>query len=97
MTAERDYSSDAFRRPLDYIDVARAARASRAWVPTYLARVGWTDALIVAASVVVAQVFRFGSVDPFEPNGAYRLPAAVVCIALILAWLAVLTGDVDQS
>ncbi len=46
-----------------------------------------SDAVIVTASVAVAQVVRFGSDDALTPNGGSQFPALVVSLCLIGAWL----------
>ncbi|MGC5248693.1 sugar transferase [Gordonia sp. DT219] len=59
----------------------------RSWVHSYLRTVAWSDAVIVVASIAVAQIARFGTADPLEANGKFGFPAAVVSVALAAAWL----------
>lgn len=86
MTAERDFS---LGDEIEFASVT-APDSPRAWVKAYLARVSWSDALVVTVVVLAAQIFRFGSDDPLRPNGGWGLPATFVSIALILCWLAAL-------
>lgn len=88
MTADREFTAEVFATPRGpVIDVALAARASRAWGSKYVDRVSWTDGLIVVTAVAVAQIARFGVHEPLHPNGGYQFPALTVSVALAVAWL----------
>ncbi|MDH3052493.1 sugar transferase [Gordonia alkanivorans] len=58
---------------------------SRGWVQGYLVRLAWTDLLVVAIAVGVAQIVRFDSA--LEPNGAVQAPATLVSVLLGVAWI----------
>ncbi|MGV9712271.1 sugar transferase [Gordonia sp. NPDC003424] len=47
----------------------------------------WTDAVIVIAAVVIAQVVRFGGDDALASSGSAHVPAALVSIALAGTWM----------
>ncbi|UKO94021.1 sugar transferase [Gordonia amicalis] len=69
------------------MDNERLPHRSRSWVHSYLTRLAWSDAVIVVFAVVLAQLVRFGADDVLVPNGATRVPAGVVSVALGAAWL----------
>ncbi|WP_283378105.1 hypothetical protein [Gordonia alkanivorans] len=50
----------------------------------------WTDALIVAAAVLLGQLARFGAGNALAPNGDAQVPAIVVSVVLGISWLATL-------
>ncbi|MDT0223424.1 sugar transferase [Gordonia sp. AC31] len=50
-------------------------------------RLAWTDALVVAVAVGIAQLVRFGGDPALVANGAVTAPASVVSLALAIAWL----------
>ncbi|MGV9669270.1 sugar transferase [Gordonia sp. NPDC003504] len=65
-------------------------RQATPWARSYLNALAWSDGLIVACAVAIAQVVRFGSDDPLQPNGKFGVPALIVSVLLYLAWLAAL-------
>ncbi|MCZ4581837.1 sugar transferase [Gordonia amicalis] len=62
----------------------------RPWVRGYVLRLAWSDVLIVAVAVGVAQVIRFGADSAMTSAGALEAPAIVVSLALIVTWIAAL-------
>ncbi|MEP9390780.1 sugar transferase [Gordonia sp. VNK1] len=83
MTADRDELRGA--QPLRSVD--DVAQPSRSWVHSYLTTLAVSDALIVTSAVATAQLVRFGSDDPLQPNGKFGAPALIVTAVLIAAWL----------
>ncbi|UVF80609.1 sugar transferase [Gordonia mangrovi] len=67
--------------------VSRAPARSRSWVHGYLVRLAWSDAMVVAIAITIAQVGRFGTDSATIPNGAIQAPAALVSLALGIAWV----------
>nr|WP_317628619.1 sugar transferase [Gordonia hankookensis] len=66
--------------------VGRARERSRSWVDGYVARLGWSDALIIAGAVMAGQWVRFGPSSSQVPNGS-SLPAGAVSALLIVVWI----------
>nr|WP_231632840.1 sugar transferase [Gordonia sp. HS-NH1] len=66
---------------------SRDRARARSWINGYVTRLAWTDAAIVIASVLLAQLVRFGADSALTPNGAAKVPAVVVSIALVVMWL----------
>ncbi|NDZ93613.1 sugar transferase [Streptomyces sp. SID6673] len=64
----------------------RARERSRSWVEGYIARLAWSDALIVAGAVMAGQWVRFGPSSSHVPNGS-SLSAGVVSALLIIVWI----------
>ncbi|MCX2965391.1 sugar transferase [Gordonia aquimaris] len=60
---------------------------SRSWMHSYLVCLAWSDAIVVAIAIAVAQVVRFGTDSATTPNGAIQAPAALVSVALGFAWV----------
>lgn len=98
MTAERELSLGDGSRKYFRTSARTSLASPRAWVTAYLTRVSWSDALVVTVAVLAAQIFRFGSDDPLQPNGGWGLPATFVSIALIVCWLLALraTQSLDR-
>ena len=65
----------------------RSRQRARSWANTYMIALAWSDAVIVALAVATAQFVRFGADSALTPNGANRIPAALVSVALGAAWL----------
>jgi exopolysaccharide biosynthesis polyprenyl glycosylphosphotransferase len=63
------------------------------WASRYVTRVRWTDALIVAAAVLIAQHIRFGV--PEDISGGAMTTTFIVTPCLIIAWI--LTLRATQS
>ncbi|KAF0970030.1 sugar transferase [Gordonia sp. YY1] len=78
-------SSD--RVPLRLRFASRARERSRSWIHGYVVRLAWSDALIVAASVLLAQFVRFGAESALAPNGSVQAPASLVSVVLAIGWL----------
>ncbi|MDH3046681.1 sugar transferase [Gordonia alkanivorans] len=68
----------------------RARERSRSWIHGYVICLAWTDALIVAAAVLLGQLARFGAGNALAPNGDAQVPAIVVSVVLGISWLATL-------
>lgn len=83
--ADRAYEVSASRRTQRLRFVSRVPDQSRGWIHGYLVRLGWTDLLVVAIAVAIAQFVRFDSA--LEPNGAVQAPATLVSVLLVTAWL----------
>ncbi len=98
MTAERELSFGNGSRRFFRTSARTSFASPRAWVTAYLTRVSWSDAVVVTVAVLAAQIFRFGSDDPLQPNGGWGLPATFVSIALIVCWLLALraTQSLDR-
>lgn len=98
MTAERELSLGNGSRRFFRTSARTSFSSPRAWVTAYLTRVSWSDAVVVTVAVLAAQIFRFGSDDPLQPNGGWGLPATFVSIALIVCWLLALraTQSLDR-
>lgn len=62
----------------------------RRWEQGYLRWLAWSDLVVISGAVVGAQVIRFGSGDPLQPNGKVGVPAWIVSGLLVFAWLAAL-------
>ncbi|TYQ10698.1 UNVERIFIED_ORG: exopolysaccharide biosynthesis polyprenyl glycosylphosphotransferase [Gordonia westfalica J30] len=75
------------RAPLRLRFASRDRERSRSWIHGYVVRLAWTDAAIVVVAVFAAQFARFGADNALAPNGATRVPATVVSIALAICWL----------
>ncbi|MDH3012546.1 sugar transferase [Gordonia alkanivorans] len=65
----------------------RGRERSRSWIQGYVTRLAWSDAVIVAAAVAVAQLARFGADGALVPNGAAQVPAAAVSVVLGATWI----------
>ena len=76
---------DAHVQRLPFVN--RAQPRSRAWMHVYLTQLAWSDAVVVAIAITIAQVVRFGTDSATIPNGAMQAPAALVSLALGLAWI----------
>nr|WP_244971853.1 sugar transferase [Gordonia rubripertincta] len=76
------------RTPLRLRFASRDQERSRSWIHGYVARLAWTDAMIVVAAVFAAQFARFGADNALAPNGAGQVPATVVSTVLVVCWLA---------
>ncbi|WP_317451455.1 sugar transferase [Gordonia jinghuaiqii] len=59
---------------------------------SYLVRLGWSDAVVVAFAVCLAQLVRFGAGSATAPNGAIAAPAILVSALLGAAWILALRG-----
>ncbi len=81
----QERSSERLRLRMRFASRDRAR--ARSWIHGYVLRLAWTDAVIVIASVLLAQVVRFGADSALIPNGAAQVPAVVVSIALVIMWL----------
>lgn len=68
----------------------RAQSRSRSWVHGYLVRLAWSDIVVVAIAITIAQVARFGTDSATVPNGAIQAPAALVSLVLGVAWVGTL-------
>ncbi|GAB98869.1 putative glycosyltransferase [Gordonia namibiensis NBRC 108229] len=75
-------------RPTAQAEPARGK--TQGWVHGYLVRVAWTDALIVAASVTIAQIVRFGADNAMASAGALDAPVTIVSVVLGLTWVGAL-------
>lgn len=91
MTSSRAFdnsdSSNRASRRAQRVTFVRKRERAHSWMHSYLLRVQWSDALIVVASVFLAQLVRFGSDDVLAPNGGGKSPATIVSLCLIAAWL----------
>ncbi|MED5803088.1 sugar transferase [Gordonia sp. Z-3] len=56
----------------------------------YLVRLAWSDILVVATAIAIAQIARFGADGATLPNGATGAPAALVSLSLGIAWVSTL-------
>lgn len=106
--ADDDSPQDAARRnsavkddPLDVAmtSSARPRSARERWQAEYVRRLATTDSIVVAVSVALAQLIRFGG--PAAPPLAWHLPYevgyTVVSLALGLSWLAFLAVGSTRS
>ncbi|QGP87129.1 exopolysaccharide biosynthesis polyprenyl glycosylphosphotransferase [Gordonia sp. 135] len=75
------------RTPLRLRFASRARERSRSWIHGYVVRLAWSDALIVAASVLLAQFVRFGAESALVPNGSVQAPATLVSVVLAISWI----------
>ncbi|MDJ0455354.1 sugar transferase [Gordonia amicalis] len=66
---------------------SRSQEYSRSWIHGYVLRLAWSDVVIVALAVIVAQLVRFGAESPLIPNGATRVPATLVSVTLGVTWI----------
>lgn len=74
------------RRPSD-------ASARTCWTVAHTRRVRLTDALVIAAAVVLGQGVRFGfGSSQLAPVGAAAIPAPILVAMLVLAWLLALAA-----
>ncbi|WP_139319548.1 sugar transferase, partial [Gordonia sp. CNJ-863] len=78
---------DTERAPLKLRFASRGRERSRSWIHGYVVRLAWSDALIVAIAVAVAQLARFGADRPLVPNGTAQMPATLVSVALGVTWI----------
>ncbi|MDV7102417.1 sugar transferase [Gordonia amicalis] len=70
--------------------VARGRERSRSWIHAYVTRLAWSDAVLVACAVAIAQLARFGAGSALTPNGSARVPAVLVSVVLGVTWLVAL-------
>lgn len=75
------------RRALASPRVVSTDKRANSWARAYVRRLAWSDAVIVVASVMLAQVMRFGTDVGLIPIGSAGIPIAFVPIALIIGWL----------
>ncbi|NKX77501.1 sugar transferase [Gordonia amicalis] len=75
------------RAPLRLRFAGRVGERSRSWIHGYVIRLAWTDAVIVALVVCLAQVARFGADSAMAPNGDAQVPAVLVSVVLGFSWL----------
>lgn len=76
--------------PIPRETVSQSGRPEAAWAVRYVRQLRWTDCLIVILAVGMACYLRFGSDGLLKDGGAFGLPAILVSVALICAWIAAL-------